>query len=125
MKDKKKGGGNKYKDGASTEPMINMMAKIAAEKIYETEFFGWSAGLVLLYCDMLLKLYRYGLYFEAVEFVDFTFYAMGKWDTGRVVSVAASGNYEQNFKDFLKKYFELIDIEGTSETMKSIVRNGC
>ena len=73
---------------------------------------------------MLLKLYRCGMYFEAVEFVDFVFYAMGKWDTGRVVSVAASGKYEQNFKDFLKKYFELIDIEGTSETMKSIVKNG-
>ena len=122
MKDKKKEGG-KHKNARSTEPMINMIAKIAAETVYDTQFFGWNAGSVVLYCDLLLKLCRNEMYQEAVEFIDFIFYAMNQKDAGRVVSVAASGQYEQNFRDFLKRYFELIDIECTFEAMKSIVAN--
>ena len=114
---------NKDKDNA--EKMTDMISKLAASALKASGFFGWEPGLRMFYCDILLRLYFQGRFYEAVELIDFIFYLVGMYETGQVVAVAAAGESEENCKAFLDQYYKNIDLVEMYDTLKSIIGSDC
>lgn len=107
---------NKDRDDALV--IADTTAMITAKHAEDPEWIVNTHAIKMMFAHQILRLYENEEYYEAIEFIAFTFYVTADFDAGQMTMIMASTS-DVVRREFVRKFIKYTNMKNEYEIMNS------